>query len=109
VHRNAGCELHALGRLVTSTVMVGGAVHVGSRCGLIWGINSPCRGTSDGEVTGQGWTVRPCPCWTPTAAMATGGAAWGAGMVPLRGGAGFRVSAGWRLITGGQGRWLVEE
>jgi hypothetical protein len=54
VHQNAGCELHALGGLVTSTVTVGGAVHVGSRCDLIWGIDSPCRGTPDGEVTGLG-------------------------------------------------------
>jgi hypothetical protein len=42
-------------------------------------------------------------------AMATGGAAWGAGVVPLQGGAGFRVSARWRSTIGGQGQWLIEE
>jgi hypothetical protein len=42
-------------------------------------------------------------------AMATGGATWGAGVVPLRGGARFRVSARWRSTTGGQGWWLIEE
>jgi hypothetical protein len=41
-------------------------------------------------------------------AMATGGAAWGAGVVPMRGGAGFRVSARWRSTTGGRGRRLVK-
>jgi hypothetical protein len=54
VHGNVTRELRALGGLVTSTVTAGGAVHNGSWCDLIRGIDSPRRGTPDGEVTGLG-------------------------------------------------------
>jgi hypothetical protein len=40
--------------------------------------------------------------------MATAMTAWGAGAVPLRGGAGVWVPVGWRSGTGGRGRRLVE-
>jgi hypothetical protein len=92
VHGNVARELRALGRLVTSTVTVGGAVHVGSRHDLIWGIGSPGRGTPDGEVTGLGVDGASLPvldahgghgdwrgdvrCWRGASAR------WGRGGVP---------------------------
>jgi hypothetical protein len=40
----------------------------------------------------------------PPVAMATARAAWGTGTMSLQGGAGARVSVGWRSTTGGRGR-----
>jgi hypothetical protein len=45
----------------------------------------------------------------PTVAMAMARAAWGANGVSLRGGAGARVSTGWRSSTRGRWRRLVED
>jgi hypothetical protein len=42
-------------------------------------------------------------------AMATARAAWGADAVSLQGGAGARVSAGWRSSTEGRWQRLVED